>query len=303
MPDIQPALSSERVDQVLAALRGPLGRYPAEAVAEATEHIDQLEEQLLAVLAAYADDVAEADARYGGMAPIYAAYLLAHGRKVAAHRQLLRILTLPGEVPYKILGDPINEDMPMLLWQTSGGDLTGVLELARNREADQHCRLACLEVLSFAWADGGITRDEAIARLHELLAAAKQEPDDSTVVGQVISVLCDFHPGESLALIQEAFDLELADESWIDWENVQDYAERDREDMLAELRQDRLRQLSQTPHDCLHWWDAFQDDRSPVWASDSSFSMLERGRAKKQQQRLQQKKQAKKSRKKNRRRR
>ena len=300
MPDTQPALSSERVDQVLAELRGPVGRYPAQAVADATEHIDQLEERFLTVLAAYADDPAGADVRYGGMAPIFAAYLLAHGRKIAAHRQLLRILTLPGEAPYEILGDLVHEDMPMLLWQTSGGDLTGVLELARNRKADPYCRLACLEVLPFAWADGGITRDEAIASLHDMLAAAKEEPDDGTVVGQVIAVICDLHPGESLALIQEAYYLELVDLSWIDWGSVQVYAERDREDMLAELRRDRLEHLSSTLHESLHWWDAFRDDRSPARASDSPVSMLAQHQTKKQQRRLQRKKQAKKSRKKNR---
>ena len=299
MSDVQAPLSPERAEEVLAALRGPVGGYPAAAVAEAVEHLDELEPQLLALLAEYADDPVAADEQHGGMAPIFTAYLLAHGRKSSAHPTLLRILSLPGEGPYDVFGDLVTEDMPALLWQTCASDLSGVLELARDREADSYCRAACLDVLSYAWAEGAVSREGAIAVLQEVLTTAKEAPDDGVVVNQAISLLCDLHPGESLDLIREVFALGLVDPFWVAWDEVQVWAERDPEQALQELRRQRLEQLAGTPHEHLHGWAAFREDR----AQQPSHRVVGQPplRTKDQQRRERnKKKQARKARKKNR---
>ena len=259
-------LSPERAAEVLAALRGPIQGYPEAAVAQASAHVAQLEPELLAVLEAYATDVHAAEADYGGMAPIFAAYLLGHARCTAAHPLLLRILALPDEDPDEAFGDLVTEDMPLLLWQTCGGDLSGVIALAGERDAYLYSRTACLAALPYAWAEGALQRAEAVATLQELLASAREPPDDGFFVSQVVSGLCDLHPAESMELLRETFALDLVLTFWMDWDSVLDAAGRALEPTLEELRGEHLAKLSLTPHDHLHWWAAFgrDDGRLPL---------------------------------------
>jgi len=236
MSDERERLSPERVAALLAELRGPMHRYPAAAVAEAIEHLDELAPQLLALLTERAEDPLAADGRTGPLDAIVAAFLLAEGRREALHPLLLRILSLPDEGPFDVFGDLVTEDMPELLWRTCGGDLSGVLALARERSADGYCRGACLEVLPFAWAEGALSREEAVGALEDVLTFAKAEEDSDTPVATAVSLLCDFGCDESIELIREVYELDLVDPSCLDWDHAERHLGLERAPHLEDLK-------------------------------------------------------------------
>ena len=196
-------MTDSAVQPLLAAFDRFTDTYPEAEVNEALQHQAALTPHLLAILEAIADNP-QRYALEGHNAHVYAASLLAHFAEPAAHRPLIRAFSIAEELLVDLWGDMTTETLPTLLHRTANGSLTAIMDLVRDREADQYVRCAAMEALSYAVAFDPAWRDEVVTFLQGLFTG-EEAAADSWFWGNLAATLCDLHPGDSLAVIDQAY--------------------------------------------------------------------------------------------------
>jgi hypothetical protein len=223
----------------------------------------------------------------------YALVLLAHFEEPRAHRMIVDLFSLPGELPDELFSDFIGETLPAVLIKTCGGLLDGIRELVLNRQALPYCRWSACSALGYAVAAGLAQQEETVAFLATLLKMDEAEPDSIFWEG-VVDTLIDLHPAAALEEIRLAYEAGLVEETFVDLDYIRDKAALDRDAVLAELRAEYERRTPEDIHRYISWWD--EPGRRAVKAA---VNVAKRER-KRKAQRKNKKKQAKKARRRNR---
>jgi len=112
------------------------GKYKREEVDAAIAHKSEIVPRLLAILEnvlADPEKFAE-DESYSGHT--YALMLLGHLRESKAHRLIIDLCGLPADLPYRLFGDLITEDMPVILLRTCNRSLETIKGLICDKNAD-----------------------------------------------------------------------------------------------------------------------------------------------------------------------
>jgi hypothetical protein len=179
------------ISEILAQLERNPGYFPRQAVLAAVARREEITPALLKVL----EDAAENPEPYASdadsMIVIFAGYLLAQFRESRAYPVLLRICALAGEVPFELLGEgPTGR----ILASVSGGDISGMVSLIENEQANPHLRWHALDGLVSLVIGGLRTRDEIIGQFRHLFQTLKREPSD--VWNGFAGACCDLWPGE-----------------------------------------------------------------------------------------------------------
>ena len=81
----------------------------------------------------------------------------------------MKLLSLPGELPFQLFGDTVTEDAPIILLSTCGGDFEEIKKLALNQEANEFCRGAALEAIAYGVVAQALEREDAIRFYEEAL--------------------------------------------------------------------------------------------------------------------------------------
>ena len=251
-------MTDSAVQPLLAAFDRFTDTYPEAEVNEALQHQAALTPHLLAILEAIADNP-QRYALEGHNAHVYAASLLAHFAEPAAHRPLIRAFSIAEELLVDLWGDMTTETLPTLLLRTANGSLTAIMDLVRDREADQYVRCAAMEALSYAVAFDPARRDEVVTFLQGLFTG-EAAAADSWFWGNLAATLCDLHPGDSLAVIDQAYADNLVPPGFLDPGYVAAANDKTPEASRADLVSWVQARMPKDVHAYVSWFAEFHQD-------------------------------------------
>jgi len=169
----------------------------------------------------------------------YAVTLLGHFREERAHRLIVDIFSLPEDLPYRLFGDIVTEDLPGLLLNTCGGRFATIQNLVNDSAADAFGRAAALRAMTFGVVTGELERAGVVDVMRAILA---RRPPETTalLLNEAACSLLDLYPIESMDVIRQAFDEDILQADWVSVDafrqQLQVGLERSLEGLAAEWR-------------------------------------------------------------------
>ena len=239
------------VDEIVAALAEPTGRYPREAVDAAIAHRAEIVPRLIAILEeAIADpeDVIDRDDDFG---LDFALMLLGHFREPTAHPAILRLCALRKDLADGLMGDMITEDLPVILLRTAGGTFAGVKGIAANEDIDEFVRGAAIRAIAFGVAENAISREEALAFLVGFLADDVNPGENYGIHFSLCECLMQLHPEEHMDAIRQAHDHGIIDPDEYPIGDFEQAVANGRDACLHKLKDELARYTLDDLHDCM----------------------------------------------------
>jgi hypothetical protein len=251
------------IQEILARLERNGGRFPRLALGEAVAAQSQITPELLSIIEYARQNVEKVREDGGYIAHLYAMYLLAQFRDERAYPALVDFFSIPGEFPLDATGDVVTEDLSRILASVSHGDTSLMERLAENEEADEYVRAAALDGMVISVAHGEKPREEVIAYFQSLFRG-KLRREPSHAWSALVNCSADLHPAELLDDIKQAFEDHLVDESFVDLPWIEEMLERDREQVLKNLREDKRYGLIDNVISEMQGWACFDVPESAV---------------------------------------
>ena len=110
------------IPEIIAALTPYTGKFPKEAVQEATAQREAITPHLLEALAHVANGPEECAKREHVMLHMFAVYLLAQFREKRAYPLLVIALAAPPEVVHRLFGDTVTDRLKNIIGSVYDGD-------------------------------------------------------------------------------------------------------------------------------------------------------------------------------------
>ncbi len=151
--------------EILQQMERNDGYFARAAVEEAVAHREEIIPELLRILEEVAADPERFAKDPDYMALTYAMFLLAQFREARAYPLLVRIFSSPGELAFDLAGDAVTEHLANILASVSDGDMSGMMALIENEQANEYVRSAAMKGLVTLVAAGRRTRDEVSNQL------------------------------------------------------------------------------------------------------------------------------------------
>jgi hypothetical protein len=147
--------------------------------------------------------------------------LLGHFREPKAHRMIVGLSSLHEDLPYRLFGDSITEDLAMILLQTCNGSIEAIKGLVQGKSAGDYCRGAGAKAITYGVAEGIVPREETLSFLGGLLEErAARVPG---VFGDMItSCIHDIYPEELMDKIEAAYAEGFINPGYIDLESFRE---------------------------------------------------------------------------------
>jgi hypothetical protein len=244
------------VEEIIEALKFYDGTFPRQALKGAIARREQVTHILLQILEEAARNVEAVYEQEDYMAHIYAMFLLAQFREERAYPLVVEFFSAPGDISLEATGDVVTEDLAQILASDCCGDVSLIRQLAENEAADEYVRNAALESLVCLVATGRMAREEVLAYYKSLFKSdLSKEP--SHFWNGLVSCCTDLYPEEVYPRIEQAFEDDLIDESFIDLDFVDKQLALGREEVLSGLQDDRYKLIEDTVGE-LESWAAFQ---------------------------------------------
>lgn len=105
-----------------------------------------------------------------------------------------------------------------MLFRTCHGEVDDLKRLILNKDAYQYCRGAALDALTYAVAEGMISREETLTFLGSLFTGAEDDDSESEFWSFVAYSILNLYPEELMSTIKQAFEAELIDPFFIGFE-------------------------------------------------------------------------------------
>ena len=141
------------------------GTYKREHVSYALEHREEITPYLLGILKSVTDDPQTYIQNENYFGHIYALILLGFFREVKAHKLIIDLFSIPEQYIKALFGDIMHENLPGALYQTCGGSIETIKQLAVNKNVPDSTRNAAISVLLYAVSDNVVSREEILAVL------------------------------------------------------------------------------------------------------------------------------------------
>lgn len=251
---------------------------PVEAIKEAMKLREEITPGLLEFLEFTCENAEALPEGHSGVS--YAAYLLAYFREPKALEPFLRILSLPGDMPFEILGDIPTQDGHRIIASCYGGDLGPIKALIENPRANEYCRGAGVDSLVDLYVNGVLSRSDVLGYLRWLLQEGL-EREPSLAWDSVVSAATDIFPEALLPEIKAAHQEDLWGEL-LNLDYVHEEMAKGFEQTLQKLQKDPSRQFIGNVLREISWWSLFSDsrqkDRDFLPAPDTSTSERKIGR-------------------------
>ena len=243
------------VEEILTQLDQDHTQLPRTVLKEAAAHREEIIPRLLAVLEEVAKDPALFAGDKNRNIHVYAMYLLAEFREPRAYPLLVKIFSVPGEVPFELAGTVVTEDLARILASVSDGDPSGMMELVENEKANEWVRSAALDGLVTLVVCGKQSREKMMAYFCRLFEILERNP--SEVWDGLANVCADLCPREVIQDLRQAYDEGLIDPGSIGWDEVKEALEIGPDGSLEDARV-RHRLITNTA-DAITWWGCFHD--------------------------------------------
>ena len=248
-----------RVSKILAAFKDFDGTYKRKQVDEAIELRKEITAPLIEILKNALADPAkyfESADRYDH---IYALMLLGHFRESEAHKVIVDLFSLPGDIPHALFGDIATSDLPIILLRTCGGSIERIKSMALSKDADDYCRVSALTAMAYAVVENIVSR-EAVLLFFKTLFSGGEAEEDSDFWGLLANIVCDLYPEEIMDTIEKAYDDGLISSGTIRPEDFQRALEAGKEKTLEGLKADFERQSLGDIHASMAWWACFNEE-------------------------------------------
>jgi len=224
----------------------------------------------------------------------YALMLLGFFGASKAHRVIIDLMRLPADLPHRLFGIIITENLPMILFRTQDGNYEAIRDLLHDPYAYSYCRAAAAEAMSYAVVEGLLPHDEVLSILVELLDEEETETNEYFHT-LIVGVLCDICPIGVLDRIDRAYDEGLIDPFFVEREYWSARAMAGTEVCLATLKRDMEQRSLENIHQKMSWWHNFNTYTGP-----SQLPVVHTRQRKQKPQKKRKRKQSKQSRKRNR---
>lgn len=224
------------VAQILEELAYDMGELPREAIEAAIARQHQITPYLLEILEDAATRIDEVIEHDNYQAHLYAMYLLSQFRETKAFPLILRLISVPGDLPHAILGDVLTEDLSRILASVCGQEISCLQMLVENTSLNEYVRSAALLSLVLLVGCGLYSRDEVVHYFKWLLTEGL-EKKPSYIWDSLVSSACELYPQELYPLIHDAFSQGLINSALIDLPTVNAILLQTKEEHLFRLIQ------------------------------------------------------------------
>ncbi len=271
-------MSEERIQELIRAFDHFDNKYKRAEVEEAVTLREEITPHLIGILEELAADPRKyADEEH--YANVYAVALLGHFREPAAHLPIIRAFSIGKEEIDLIWGDMVTETLPVLLFQTCNGSLEAIKALVHDRGAYEYARGAAVEALTYAVARGVAKRDEVVDFLSSLFTGEEAD-EESDFWCEVASSIADLHPEGAMDVIRRAYEDGLVYDSYVGLEEIEEDLLRDKEEMLARLREKVDDRVSADVHKYISGFACFRENKIGASGSPAN-SILKKEKIKK----------------------
>ena len=279
------------------------GQYKRESVDAAIEKKDEIAPLLIEIL----EDILATPEKYAiaknFMLLTYAAMLLGHFKETKAHSPIIKLLALPEDTVDALFGELVHENIPTILFRTSGGSFDEIKALVLNKSAWEYSRMSALRAMVLAVLDGALDRDVTLEFFSSLYRDKKDDfPEEFWT--SFVRCVYDLYPLELMDTVKELYAEDLIELFFVRLEDLESALEQDKETFLEERRIEKQRHSLDDVHNAMSWWACFKKDkdtRTPR-ISHSPLDNFQKPKSKGKSKKIKSKKRIKKaSRKKNRR--
>ncbi len=236
------------------------GEYKRESVDAAIEHRDEIIPLLIETL----EEVFSAPQEYANnpdyILQTYAVMLLGHFKETKAHSPIIKLLELPEDTADKLLGELIHENIPTILFRTSGGSFDEIKSLVLNKSAWVYSRMSALRSMVIAVLDGALDRDETLEFFSSLYLNKKDDfPEEFWT--SFVRCVYDLYPLELMDTVKALYAEDLIELFFVRLEDLESALEQDKETFLEERRIDKQRHSLDDVHKAMSWWACFNQKR------------------------------------------
>ncbi|KAA8675094.1 DUF1186 domain-containing protein [Clostridium sp. MT-14] len=244
-------------------------RFPKEQLREIINKKEEFIPDLLEILMYTKENYEEVIGKENYFGHIYAIYLLAQFREKKSFPLIMDLISLPGDIPFGVLGDTITEDLDRIIASVCDSDVEPIKRLIENSNINEYVRISAIRVFLVLFSQKIVSRSEVI-EYYKTLFNGGLERKFSQVWGGLISACCDIKAFELLEDIKEVFDEELIEPSFISREDVKFSIPRGSKDEKVILKGTQYSFIEDTIKE-LEWWACFQErDTYPQKAKKGS---------------------------------
>jgi hypothetical protein len=157
-------------------------------------------------------------------------------------------------------GDIIADDLGRMLACTCNSDTTIIKQVIEDDNRDEYVRSAALSALVVLVKEGVILRDEAMGYIKELFNG-KIKREYNFLWTFMVAVCCDMYPEDLLPEIEQAFDDDLIDVSFIgDIDDVNDIIDEGRDVVLTEFMDNNQYRFINDTIEEMDFWGCFKEN-------------------------------------------
>lgn len=286
--------------EIIAELEYYTGKFPEVALENAIEQQQAVTPVLLETLEKCKYNQQELLEEPDYFLHLYALFLLAQFRESRAYSPIIEFFSFPGELPMKVTGDVVTEDLGRILASVSHGNLDPIKSLVENQQVNEFIRGAGLDSLITLFAEGIISRETVIGYFQELFSS-KLTKESFFLWNSLVYNSMELYPLELQESIQQAFELELVEPFFINQKEIDSCLEQGKDATLEELRNDPHYRFIEDTIKEMKGWGCFQNEDATRNKKAFGFEHLKlSSSSKSKSSQKQSKKKQKKSRQKNR---
>jgi hypothetical protein len=290
-----PGTQEDELVTVFDVINYPSGVYPRYEVEYIIRNAEICTPLLLSMLAEAVDDPDGINDDPEYMGHLFALMLVGHLRVAEAHGILARIAYLPDDLPHELFSDTVTENLGAALQRTCAGTYDTIHDIVRSEDADIWVRSAAIDAIQYGVLEGEYPREDALRFFAELLDTCKPD-DDPFMASHLAASMVDLHPGEYVDRIKRAYDEDLINPGYMQWEEVLEDAGKSVETCLAGLGAQLMPRHIDDMHASMEWWACFNEERG--YKDDSAPVRPAAASKKKKSRRKQEKRARRKNRKK-----
>ena len=234
------------------------GKYKRDEIEEALSNRDEIIPALMEILQRLLENPEKYSENSDYFGHIYAVMLLGHFKEKRAHEVILRLFSLQNDQPYRLFGDVVTENLPVILLRTCDGNFEGIKKFILNNEADEYCRGSGLRAMTYGVVDGSLPRDEVLLFFRNILENRRSE-QPSHFFDQMASCICDLFPQELMDLVKECYDDGYLHPGYIGLESFESALKAGKETCLKNLQESLERDSLEDIHAAMSWWACFDE--------------------------------------------
>ena len=252
-------MPSDEISAILQAFERYDGIYQREAVDAAIAHREEITPHLIDSLEKVAADPSVYLEDMAYYLYIYALMLLGYFQETRAHQAIVEVFGLPGDIPDKLFGDITTGNLPIILFNTCGGQFELIKSLILNRRADGYVRGSAAQALVYGVAADQLPREEVLTFFSTLFTGDEAELS-SPFWSLLADCILDLQPFELMPLIKEADERGLLDGGLLLSEEDFDRAlGKSVDQSLGSIRREMQRDSLEDLHQIMARWAGFSD--------------------------------------------